>query len=167
MSVSRDIWQSYLHPRRVTRRHLSRGVNESRVFVFLVVACILIYVAQWPRLSREAHFDATIPLEGRMVAAMWAWIFVAPLIFYAIAALSYLFARVLGGKGSGLGARLALFWTLLVTVPLWLLNGVIAGFMGEGLQVNITGGLLVVAFFWIWISSLIETQFPDRDDENV
>ena len=71
------------------------------------------------------------------------------------------------GQGSGLGARLALFWALLVTVPLWLLNGVVAGFIGEGLQVNITGGLLVVAFFWIWISSLIETQFPDRDDENV
>jgi len=164
MSVSRDILQSYFRPRGVIKRHLSRGISEGRVFVFLVVACFLIFIAQWPRLSREAHLDAEIPLEARMVAAMWAWVFVAPLIFYVIAWLSYLVARVLGGQGNALGARLALFWALLVTVPLWLLVGLVAGLVGPGVQLNSVGALLVVGFFWIWLSSLIETQSRKRGD---
>lgn len=159
MSVSRDIAQSYLWPRRVIRRHMQRGLSEGRVIIFLLSACFLIYISQWPRLSREAYLDAEIPLEGRMIAAMWAWVFVAPLLFYIIAWISYLFARILGGAGTGLGARLALFWTLLVLVPVWLLYGLVSGFVGAGMQLNIVGGILAAAFFWIWISALIETQW--------
>ena len=165
MSVTRDIFQSYIRPRRVMRRHLARGVSEGRVFVFLVAACLLIFIAQWPRLSREAHLDSTVPLEGLMVAAIWAWGFVAPLMFYGVAGISYLLVKIVGGKGTGLGARLALFWTLLVLVPLWLLYGLVAGFVGAGVQLDVVGAVLLLAFFWIWISSLIETQRRPPDTE--
>ena len=68
MSAIRDIIQSYRAPRTVIRRHLERGVNEGRVFIFLVGACLLVFIAQWPRLSREAYLDASIPLDARLGA---------------------------------------------------------------------------------------------------
>ncbi|PIE15807.1 MAG: YIP1 family protein [Rhodobacterales bacterium] len=164
MSVSRDIVQSYIRPRRVIRRHLARGVSEGRLFGFLMVACVLVFVAQWPRLSREAYFDPSIPYEGRRAAALWAWIFVAPLLFYLIAWVSYLLARIFGGRGSAMGARLALFWALLVVTPLWLLHGAVAGFIGPGVQANAVGAVLLLALFWVWISGLIETQKRGMDE---
>ena len=168
MSATGDIFESYRRPRAVMRRHLARGVNEGRVFIFLVGACLLVFIAQWPRLSREAFLDAAIPLNERLVeaapldarlgAAMLGWLFIAPLFFYALAAVSYLVARIIGGQGTMYGARLALFWSLLVVTPVWLLQGLVAGFIGEGLQLTVVGIALLGAFFWIWINSLIETQ---------
>lgn len=158
MSATRDILQSYRAPRAVIRRHLERGVDEGRVFIFLVGACLLVFIAQWPRLSREAHLDASIPLDARLGAAMLGWLFIAPLFFYALAGVSYMVARIMGGRGSTFGARLALFWSMLVVTPLWLLQGLVAGFIGAGPQLTAVGILLLGAFFWVWISSLIETQ---------
>jgi len=161
MSATLDIFQSYRRPRAVIRRHLARGVNEGRVFIFLVGACLLVFIAQWPRLSREAYLDPSVPLDARLGAAMLGWLFIAPLFFYALAGVSYLVARLMGGQGSTFGARLALFWAMLVVTPLWLLQGLVAGFIGAGPQLTIVGILLLGAFFWVWISSLIETQTRD------
>lgn len=164
MSATGDIVQSYRHPRAVIRRHLARGVNEGRVFIFLVGACLLVFIAQWPRLSREAYLDTTIPLDARLGAAMLGWLFIAPLFFYALSGVSYMVARLMGGQGSTFGARLALFWSLLVVTPLWLLQGLVAGFIGAGPQLTAVGVLLLGAFFWVWINSLIETQTGFKDD---
>ena len=164
MSATGDIVQSYRSPRVVMRRHLARGISEGRVFIFLVAACLLVFIAQWPRLSREAFLDTTVPLEARLGAAMWGWLFVAPLIFYVIAWLSYLVARVIGGRGTAYGARLALFWSLLAVTPLWLLQGLVAGFIGEGPQLVVAGILLLAGFGWVWINSLIETQMRTEDE---
>jgi len=129
--------------------------------MFLVVACMIVFIAQWPRMSREAHLDASIPLDMRLGAAMLGWLFIAPLFFYALAGVSYIVARAMGGQGTTYGARLSLFWSMLVMTPLWLLQGVIAGFIGAGLQLTAVGILLLGAFFWVWINSLIETQVQD------
>lgn len=158
MSATGDIVQSYRRPRAVIRRHLARGVNEGRVFIFLVGACLLVFIAQWPRLSREAFLDTSVPLDARLGAAMLGWLFIAPLFFYALAAVSYFIARFMGGQGTAYGARLALFWALLVVTPIWLLQGLVAGFIGEGPQLTLVGALLLGAFGWVWINGLIETQ---------
>lgn len=158
MSASGDILQSYRAPRVVIRRHLDRGVDEGRVLMFLVVACLMVFISQWPNVSRQAHLDPSIPLDMRLGGAMLGWLFIAPLFFYALSGVSYMVARVMGGKGTTYGARLALFWSMLVVAPLWLLHGLIAGMIGAGPQLTVVGLLLVGAFFWVWISSLIETQ---------
>jgi hypothetical protein len=49
-----------------------------------------------------------------MGSRLMALVFIAPLFFYLLAAISHGVARVLGGKGTGFGARLALFWALAV-----------------------------------------------------
>lgn len=158
MSATGDILQSFRHPRTVIRRHLARGLREDYVLYILLLACGIVFVSRWPELSRAAHLDASIPLSARLWATGLGWIFFAPLFFYALAWISYLVARISGGQGSAYGARLALFWALLVVSPIWLLYGLVDGFIGKGPQLSLVGIVLLGAFFWIWINSLIETQ---------
>lgn len=158
MSATGDILQSYRHPRVVIRRHLARGQREDYVLYILLVACGIVFVSRWPELSRTAHLDASIPLSARLWATGLGWIFFAPLFFYALAWISYLIARIVGSWGTAYGARLALFWSLLVVSPIWLLYGLVDGFIGKGPQLTLVGLVLLGAFFWVWINSLIETQ---------
>lgn len=158
MAVTTEIARSWRGPRAALRRQLASGAGEDRALIYLVVACLLIFVAQWPRLAREAHLDPSVPLDARLGAALLGWMFIAPLIFYALAALSHLLARLLGGQGSWFSARLALFWTMLVVSPLWLFYGLVAGFIGPGPAQTATGVALLGAFLAHWLLSLAEAE---------
>lgn len=153
MSVTRDIPRTWFRPRRVMAEHLARGPQEDRAFLFLAVACLLVFVAQLPRLSRESHLSGT-DFMPQMGGTLMAWIFVAPLLFYAVAALSHLAAKAIGGAGTWFGARLALFWTLLAISPAMLLHGLTAGFIGPSPALNLVGGLVLGGFIWIWLNTL-------------
>ena len=139
---------------------LAMGQREDRAIAYLMVACLLIFVAQWPRLSRKAAgFDlapgAETPEMTQLVAYEFlAWLMVWPLLFYAIAGVSHLVAKVFGGKGTHYSARIALFWTLLATTPVLLLHGMTAGFIGPGPQTNLIGAVWLIAFVVIWFLSL-------------
>lgn len=158
MSITTDIVAAYRRPRAVFRRHLTAGVREDRALGFLVLACVLIFVAQWPRLARQAHLDESVPLPALIGGALMAWLFIAPLAFYAIAAVSAAVSRLIGGRGDWYGSRLALFWSLLVISPLLLLNGLLIGFLGTG-AVNTLVGLAVLAvFLYLWGAALVEAE---------
>ncbi len=158
MGISLDILRAWRHPRQVMARRQDEGVREDRVLVFLMVACFLIFVAQWPALVRAANVDPSIPLDARLGGALMAWLFIAPLVLYLIAALSRLLARLFGGKGSWYSARLALFWSLLATSPMLLLNGLLAGVPELAILQTLVGGLALAGFFVIWLASLIQTE---------
>lgn len=158
MPVTTDIVRSYRRPRVVMRRHLAAGPREDRVLAFVICACAIIFIAQWPRLSREAFLNPEIPLEALLGAALVGWVFLMPLVFYGIAALSHLVARVIGGQGTWFAARLALFWTLLVISPLILLQGLVAGFLGSGVELTLINTIVTLAFFVIWGISLSEAE---------
>lgn len=158
MSVSSDILRSYRSPREVIRRKLAGGPREDRALATLMGACALIFVAQWPDLSRQAHLDPEVPLDARMGAALLAWLFIAPLAAYVIAAASHVIARLLGGRGTWFGARLALFWALLAASPLWLLNGLVAGFVGPGPALSLVGLAAIAAFGVFWGAGLWEAE---------
>lgn len=154
MAVTTEMLRSWRGPGRAVRRQLAAGVGEPRALAYLIGACAVIFVAQWPRLAREAHLDPSVPLEARLGAALLGWVFLAPLFFYALAALSHIVARALGGRGDWFGARLALFWTLLVTTPLWLFGGLMSGLAGQGPGTALAGGLLAAGFLGHWILAL-------------
>lgn len=158
MSVTTDILRSYHAPRQVLRERLSRGPREDRALVFLMLACGLIFVAQWPRLAREAHLTEGLELNDLLAGAVMGLIFIAPLALYALAALSHLAARAMGGQGTWYSARLALFWALLAAAPLWLLWGLVAGFVGDGVALDIVGLIALGAFLVIWIAGLREAE---------
>ncbi len=153
MGVAADMLRAYVAPRAVFRARLGAGPREDRALVVLMAACLLIFVAQWPRLQRAA-LESGQDFQMLVGGSLFAWLFMVPLLAYAIGTISHLLARALGGGGSPYGARFALFWALLVASPLWLLWGLVAGFIGPGLQLTLTGAVALAAFVVHWSLNL-------------
>ena len=151
VSIRRDILATYRRPGDVVRSLLAEGQREDRALFFVMLACGLIFVAQLPRLAREAHLQG-LDLNMHMGGSLMAWIFIAPLALYGLAALARLLGLALGGKGSMYGARVALFWAMLAASPLILLHGLVAGFIGDGLELDIVGLIWFLCFGWFWIA---------------
>lgn len=158
MSIVDDIAGTYRAPRRVLRRKLASGIREDRALATLVAGCFLVFLAQWPALSRQAALDPDVPLDARLGGALMAWLFIAPLSAYVIAGATHLVARLLGGQGTWFGARLALFWALLAASPLWLLNGLVAGLIGPGPALNLVGVIALGVFVVFWALGLWEAE---------
>lgn len=158
MGVTGDIVYAWCRPRQAMRRQLGFGQREDRALVFLALACGLIFFAQWPRLSREAALDPNVPYEVMIGGALLGWVFLAPLGLYALAAVSHLLALLIGGQGNWYSARLALFWSLLVASPIWLLNGLVAGLDGAIALKVLTGAVALASFLAIWLLSLYEAE---------
>ncbi|WP_333828568.1 YIP1 family protein [Pararhodobacter sp.] len=157
MAVSADILRSYRAPRAVLRDRLARGPHagrEGRALVYLMIACGLIFVAQWPRLARQAHLTDEVPFEALMAGALFGWMFLAPLFFYAVGALLGLALRIVRRGTDPFAARLALFWALLAVSPLVLAQGALAALVGPGILVLITGLAVVAAFLAILVAGL-------------
>jgi hypothetical protein len=160
MAVTSDILRSYRAPRAVMRDLLRQGPREDRALVYLMLGCLLVFIGQWPRLARESHLTPELTLDLLITSALLGWLFLAPLVFYGLAALSHAVARVFGGRGNWFSARLAMFWALLAASPFWLLNGLVAGFVGPGSALTATGAVTGIAFLYIWIGGLLEAEFP-------
>lgn len=158
MPVAADIVATYRGPRRVMRRLLDMGAREDRALAVLMAGCVVVFIGQWPRLARDAHLTGQ-ELNPLLGGALMAWIFIAPLLFYAVSFLSHLIARALGGQGTGYGARMALFWSFLAASPLILLHGLVAGFIGPGIELQIVGVIWIVVFGWFWIMNLREAEW--------
>ena len=143
---------------------LAHGLREDRALAYLMAACTVIFIAQWPRLSRiAAGFDlapgAEAPELSRLIAYEFVgWLTVWPLMFYAIAAVSHLIAKVFGGQGSFYSARLALFWSLLATTPAALLYGLTAGFLGVSTQTHVVGAIWMGSLAVIWVQTLRQAE---------
>lgn len=158
MSVTTRILQTWRDPRGVMRAHLAAGPREDRALAVLFGACLMIFVAQWPALSRAAHLDPAVPLDARIGGALMGTVFLVPLFAYVLAAVSHLAARAMGGRGTWFGARMALFWSLLAVSPVMLLNGLVAGFIGTGTAATLVGFAVLLAFLYLWLSALAEAE---------
>lgn len=160
MSVTQDIVSSYRAPRSVVRKLLSMGEREDRAFAILMAACVVIFVSRWPALARQAHVEQS-ELNPLLGGSLFALLFILPLVAYLMAFISHVVLRLVGRKQSAFGARMALFWALIATGPLYLLVGLVEGFIGEGVALTIVGALWFAVFLWIWISGLIEAGRVD------
>lgn len=155
MPVTTDIAATYKGPRAVFRRLLAMDQNEGRALAIVMASCVVVFVGQWPRLAREAHLNDQ-ELNPLLGGALLAWVFMMPLVLYALAFISHLVQRVFGGQGDGYSSRLALFWAFLAASPLMLLNGLVAGFVGPGPGLQLVGLIWIVVFLWFWLSNLRE-----------
>ncbi|MEM9032276.1 MAG: YIP1 family protein [Pseudomonadota bacterium] len=127
-----------------------------------MAGCLVMFIAQWPVLSRAAWEDPTIPLDARLGGALMGWLIIAPLAFYALAALGHMLGALIGGGASWYQARVALFWAFLASGPLWLLNGLVLGFIGQGAAGTLTGSIAGVAFLGFWGAGLFEVEQGSR-----
>jgi len=153
MGVANDMMRAYIAPVSVFRARIGTVAREERALAVLMGACLLIFVAQWPRLQRQA-FETGEDFQILVGGALFAWMFAMPLIAYTASLITHLLARLVGGKGTGFGARFALFWALLVASPLWLLWGLVAGFIGPGVEMSLVGTLAFGAFVVHWAINL-------------
>jgi hypothetical protein len=153
MGVVYDITQSWRSPAALIRGKTVLP-REDRAFATLMGACLLMFLAQWPLIARQAALDPAIPLEARIGGSLMAVVFILPLVMYALAAASHGMARLFGGKGSGFGARMALFQALLAASPLFLAYGLSRGLLGTGGVTVVVGVAAIGGFLWVWISML-------------
>lgn len=184
MSVTRDIPRAWLRPRAVMARRLQQGPDEKIAFVYLAVFSVLGFVAQLPGLVRRAQepnpeWEAQIVSEAARVGvsiptdladakfealfsgAVMGWIFIVPLFLYIVAFVSHLIAKLVGGRGDGLRARVALFWSALAVTPMMLLLGLTTGFVGPGPAQALVATIVLSGFIWIWLNSLYVAETPN------
>ncbi len=148
MSVVLDILRTYRAPREVQARRIEGGPREDRALAILLAACGVIFVAQWPRFAREAFLDSSVSLEARMAGGLFGWILVMPLVFYALSLVLTIVMRATGTPVPGHACRMALFWALLASTPLWLFAGLLGGFApGPGFGLVSLAALIAVVVF--------------------
>ena len=177
MGVAADIVRTWRHgPQAVVAEHMARGPGEGRAFGFLMIGSLLVVVAQLPSLSRDAAAAAmgqpvltplarSLPPEFRSMDVFAAytilpWLVIAPLLFYAVAFGVYGVSRLMGGRGTPFGARLAMFWSWLAATPAALLSGLTAALAGRS-AADLTGILWIAVFaaFW-WLSQREAARGP-------
>lgn len=150
MGVAADIGRTWARgPREVVRAHVDRGPDEAKALAFLMTGCGLVFLAQWPRLAREAHLEG-VEIERLVAYAMLGWLMVWPLAFYLVALIAHVASRALGGQGTSFGARFALFWSWLAAVPLGLVTGLLAGLTGPTVVTNAAGVVWLATFAGFW-----------------
>ena len=156
MGLVADIAESWRAPRRVMRRHLDSDAGEGRPLMMLMLASALGFVAQMPRLAREAHLDPQVPFEARLAGAFFGLVCLAPLAFYGLAALSRIVARAAGSAMGWHGARVALFWALLAASPVALLHGIATGLGGDGPVAPAIWVIHLGMFLYLWFAGMAE-----------
>ena len=157
MSIVRDLAATWRAPVATMRRRIARA-TEPTALATLMGASALIFVAQWPRLAREAYVAPEVPLDARIGGALFGWIFIVPPAFYLIAAITCGAAKLLGGGRSGLSHRVALFWALFASVPAWLFQGLAAGIAGPGPALTLAGAVILAAFLGFWGAGLVAAE---------
>lgn len=157
MAITTDMFMIWRRPDAVFRRKIGPDSTEGGALAVVMTACGLMFVAQWPQLSRQAYLNGMSPeadtlpgLQALMGITFFALIFIAPLVFYLVALLSGLVLRIVGWQIPPLKSRLALFWALLATTPLMLFQGLLTGFSGPGPVIASVGMVILVAFLWLW-----------------
>ena len=153
MSVVADILKSYRSPKAVALARLERA-TEPAALATLIAGCLILFIAQWPRLGRAAHFDPSIPLDARISGAIMGIMFVLPLFMYVLAGLVFLLFRLIKIETTGLFVRTALFWSLLAGAPLWLMHGFFSGYLGSSGLVSAMGLVLLAAYLFVLVGCL-------------
>jgi hypothetical protein len=144
MSLAAAIVQSWRAPRRVLRGLLAQDRREGRLLMYLTLALGLVFVAQWPRLAREA--TAEIGFDARLAGALFGIMFLGPLLAYGIGLLLTLLLR-LAAPVEGYAVRLALFWALLGSAPLVLAQAALVAVAGAQGPVALVSGLVALGLF--------------------
>lgn len=157
VAVTLDIARTYRAPRQVMRDMLAMGPREDRAIAYLMIGCLLIFVAQWPRLSRTAFIDG-VPMDRLVAYEFLSWMIVWPLLFYAFAAVLHGLMRLTGQHSQMWSTRIVLFWAVLATSPVGLLYGLATGLTGASPGTQMVGAIWLGALVWFVVQGLREAR---------
>ena len=150
MSVIRNIYDSYRRPATVYQSFVTEHFEEKTALGFLAGGCLLAFISRWPTAARDAYLSDQA-LDMVLGAALFAWIFIAPLFFYALAGVLTFLLFIGGLRDIGLHLRLSLFWSFLAAAPIMLIYGLASGFLGQGVLTNLIGVLWLGVFLWFLV----------------
>lgn len=145
-------------------RQLAAGLSEGRALFHLGLACILLCVASVPSaLERAATIDTDDPVNAAIAAQIFGFIVLLPMMAYGLAALMRGVSRLVGGKGSGLGMRSALFWSMLLAAPIALVLAALGSLERSGMEgvssVAVWLGYAALGYwFWLLASAVAESE---------
>ena len=155
MTVAQDIVRTYRATRDTIARRIGVEVREDKAFAVLLGGCCLVLIAQLPKLARDAHLNELVTFDELLAGAIFAWLFVAPVLFYALTFVVQGLLMIIGRKVNGYSLRMALFWGLLAATPMFLFWGLTAGFVGPGPAKQIVGALALGALIVFWVSGIV------------
>ena len=154
MAVSTDIVRTWRGPAAVFRDLLAQGRREDRALVYLMAGNLIVFLSRLPALQREAVLGQG-DLTRDAAYAFFGLLIVMPLLFYGLAEIGRLGARIAGLRMEAFAGRLALFWAWLAASPALLLYGLLVGLNGSGEPgTRIVGALWLAAFLWFWVQGL-------------
>ncbi len=146
---------------RLAQARQEQTVSEPRILFYAFLAGFLMFVAGLPSASLQAtSIEDPNALAIVLAARFFGSLFVLPLLFYALAALAHIIARIWRGSATFQMARLALFWALLVTMPVVFLASIASvGLMGApDLALRLVGVIVLLAFAKIWGTGLAQSE---------
>lgn len=161
MRLLREIAATWAAPGKAAERLLASGAGEERALGLVMGACGGMFVLRLPLLLRAgAGEGGEAPLAGLAVGAALGLMVFAPLALYGLAALSHVLARLFGGRGSWLKARLVLFWSLVSVLPLVAVETLVRLVLGPGPVAGALGFAVFAAFVFWWLAGLRRAEFP-------
>ena len=157
MSVVSNVLYTYRSPSKAFERMYARPDSEATSLGYLMGACFLTYVAQWPYLARQAHLEK-FNLQTSLAASLLAWLLIAPLLLYTLAIVLYFFHKFFKGSKTSAQIRVGLFWSFLAATPLMMLFGLVKGFLGHGTAESIVGFFWFVAFSYFIFCAVLRAK---------
>ena len=157
MSVVSNLIYTYRSPSKAFEFMYSRPTNEATSLGYLMGACFLTYVAQWPYLARQAHLE-DFNLQTSLAASLLAWLLIAPLLLYCVAILVYFLHRVLGGGKTSGQISVGLFWSFFAATPMMMLFGLVKGFLGSGTAENVVGCFWFMALSYFILCAVVRAK---------
>ncbi len=128
------------------RRRMERLSGEAQLLAMAMLVCLVGFLTGLPREL------ARVPEDAKLQAVGWLFtgaVFFGPLLLIGLAALSHLIASPFGGQGQWQTSRLALFWALVLAIPL-----LIVGEIGP----SWLGFFCMTGTAWIWAETLSEAH---------
>lgn len=139
------------------RKRLAETKGEGQALMYLLVACLLFYVAQIPEMVRaDLLSTSTAPFNGVAAGRFMGGAILAPLFFYVLSALMGLACRLAGFKTPWFQMRVALFWSLLASAPAMLSLGMIRGLTPAPAVLWPISALVAIVFLVFWAIGIFE-----------
>ena len=164
MPVAAEVVRAYFEPRRSARRMLMRTDSEGKAFALVFTGCVILFLAQLPDLVGPGASTGTQPsLTALATARVIGALLLAPLVFYAVAGVSGLVARLLGRSIGWRHARVSLFWAVLAVSPAAMLLALARNFLGGSILVDSFPWILMALFLLFWVCGLVESVIAGRE----
>ncbi len=159
MSLLREVAGAYGDLTGSMQRQLEARPREARLLAYAFLIGLTGFVAGLPAAVEQARsLDVEDALVAVLTGRLFGAIFLLPLFLYALALTLRGAARVLGGQGSGYDTRLALFWALVLSLPLVVFAGPLAAALPAGIAAALPGLVAFGLFLWILAHCLSEAE---------